>query len=257
MNFKGASVVVCGGSDGIGKSCAILFANNGANVTIVARDKSKIENVINSLNNDQGQSHNSVCVDFNDPHELQRVIHDKLDKEIDILINNSGGPHGGLLENSSLEEFKVAFDRLMLSSQIISSFALGNMKKQKYGRIINIISTSIKQVIPGLGVSNTIRGAVAQWGKTLALEVGEYGITVNNVLPGYTKTDRLAELSLEKSKALNITQDKIEEIWAESTALKRLAMPEEIAHSILFLASDKASYITGHNLAVDGGRYKT
>ena len=257
MNFKGASVVVCGGSDGIGKSCAILFANNGANVTIVARDKSKIENVINSLNNDQGQSHNSVCVDFNDPHELQRVIHDKLDKEIDILINNSGGPHGGLLEDSSLEEFKVAFDRLMLSSQVISSFALENMKKQKYGRIINIISTSIKQVIPGLGVSNTIRGAVAQWGKTLALEVGEYGITVNNILPGYTKTDRLAELSLEKSKALNITQDKIEEIWAESTALKRLAMPEEIAHSILFLASDKASYITGHNLAVDGGRYKT
>ena len=203
------------------------------------------------------ESHFSVCVDFNDPHELQRVIHDKLDKEIDILINNSGGPHGGLLENSSLEEFKVAFDRLMLSSQIISSFALGNMKKQKYGRIINIISTSIKQVIPGLGVSNTIRGAVAQWGKTLALEVGEYGITVNNILPGYTKTDRLAELSLEKSKALNITQDKIEEIWAESTALKRLALPEEIAHSILFLASDKASYITGHNLAVDGGRYKT
>jgi len=257
MNFKGASVVVCGGSDGIGKSCAILFANNGANVTIVARDKSKIENVINSLNNDQGQSHNSVCVDFNDPNGLQKVIHDKLDKEIDILINNSGGPHGGLLEDSSLEEFKVAFDRLMLSSQVISSFALENMKKQKYGRIINIISTSIKQVIPGLGVSNTIRGAVAQWGKTLALEVGEYGITVNNVLPGYTKTDRLAELSLEKSKALNITQDKIEEIWAESTALKRLAMPEEIAHSILFLASDKASYITGHNLAVDGGRYKT
>ena len=212
---------------------------------------------INSLNNDQGQSHNSVCVDFNDPNGLQKVIHDKLDKEIDILINNSGGPHGGLLEDSSLEEFKVAFDRLMLSSQVISSFALGNMKKQKYGRIINIISTSIKQVIPGLGVSNTIRGAVAKWGKTLALEVGEYGITVNNVLPGYTKTDRLAELSLEKSKALNITQDKIEEIWAESTALKRLAMPEEIAHSILFLASDKASYITGHNLAVDGGRYKT
>ncbi len=209
MNFKGASVVVCGGSDGIGKSCAILFANNGANVTIVARDKSKIENVINSLNNDQGQSHNSVCVDFNDPNGLQKVIHDKLDKEIDILINNSGGPHGGLLEDSSLEEFKVAFDRLMLSSQVISSFALENMKKQKYGRIINIISTSIKQVIPGLGVSNTIRGAVAQWGKTLALEVGEYGITVNNVLPGYTKTDRLAELSLEKSKALNILKKKL------------------------------------------------
>lgn len=257
MNFEGKSVVVCGGSDGIGKSCATLFANNGANVTILARDKTKIDNVINDLNDNRGQTHNSVCVDFNYPNELHRLIHDNLDKEIDILINNSGGPHGGLLEDSSLDEFKIAFDRLMLSCQVISRFALDNMKKQKYGRIINIISTSIKQVIPGLGVSNTIRGAVAQWGKTLALEVGEYGITVNNILPGYTKTDRLYELSLEKSKELNISQNKIEEIWAESTALKRLAFAEEIAYSILFLASDKASYITGHNLAVDGGRYKT
>ena len=131
------------------------------------------------------------------------------------------------------------------------------MKKQKYGRIINIISTSVKQVIPGLGVSNTIRGAVAQWGKTLALELGEYGITVNNILPGYTKTDRLSELSTAKAKDLNITKEQIEAMWADSTALKRLAEPHEIANTILFLASEESSYITGHNLAVDGGRFKT
>ena len=131
------------------------------------------------------------------------------------------------------------------------------MKKQKYGRIINIISTSIKQVIPGLGVSNTIRGAVAQWGKTLALELGEYGITVNNILPGYTKTDRLSELSIAKAKELSVSKEQIEDMWAESTALKRLAEPHEIANTILFLASEESSYITGHNLAVDGGRYKT
>ena len=131
------------------------------------------------------------------------------------------------------------------------------MKKQKYGRIINIISTSIKQVIPGLGVSNTIRGAVAQWGKTLALELGEYGITVNNILPGYTKTDRLSELSTVKAKELNVSKEQIEDMWADSTALKRLAEPHEIASAVLFLASEDSSYITGHNLAVDGGRYKT
>ena len=131
------------------------------------------------------------------------------------------------------------------------------MKKQKYGRIINIISTSIKQVIPGLGVSNTIRGAVAQWGKTLALELGKYGITVNNILPGYTKTDRLLELSTVKAKELNVSKEQIEDMWADSTALKRLAEPYEIASAVLFLASEDSSYITGHNLAVDGGRYKT
>ena len=254
LGISEKKAIVCGSSRGLGKACAESLAKEGVEITINGVNEENLENTKKEFE-DKGFKVQSVLGPMED--ENTRVALLKACPEPDILINNSGGPHGGLLENSSLEEFKVAFDRLMLSSQIISSFALGNMKKQKYGRIINIISTSIKQVIPGLGVSNTIRGAVAQWGKTLALEVGEYGITVNNVLPGFTKTDRLAELSLEKSKALNITQDKIEEIWAESTALKRLALPEEIAHSILFLASDKASYITGHNLAVDGGRYKT
>ena len=257
MNFKNKSIVICGGSDGIGKSCAELFAAKGGSTTLIARNKEKLMSVINDLDTSKGQVHKYICADFNNPEELDIKINKELSSKTDILINNSGGPQGGLLEKSTLAEFRVSFDRLLLSNQIVTRHAIKRMKKQKYGRIINIISTSIKQVIPGLGVSNTIRGAVAQWGKTLALELGEYGITVNNILPGYTKTDRLSELSTAKAKDLNITKEQIEAMWADSTALKRLAEPKEIANTILFLASEGSSYITGHNLAVDGGRYKT
>ena len=257
MNFKNKSIVICGGSDGIGKSCAELFAAKGGSTTLIARNKEKLTSVINDLDTSKGQVHKYICADFNNPEELDIKINKELSSKTDILINNSGGPRGGLLEKSTLAEFRISFDRLLLSNQIVTRHAIKGMKKQKYGRIINIISTSVKQVIPGLGVSNTIRGAVAQWGKTLALELGEYGITVNNILPGYTKTDRLSELSTAKAKDLNITKEQIEVMWADSTALKRLADPKEIANTILFLASEGSSYITGHNLAVDGGRFKT
>ena len=257
MNFKNKSIVICGGSDGIGKSCAELFAAKGGSTTLIARNKEKLMSVINDLDTSKGQVHKHICADFNNPEELDIKINKELSSKTDILINNSGGTQGGLLEKSTLAEFRVSFDRLLLSNQIVTRHAIKEMKKQKYGRIINIISTSVKQVIPGLGVSNTIRGAVAQWGKTLALELGEYGITVNNILPGYTKTDRLSELSTAKAKDLNITKEQIEVMWADSTALKRLADPKEIANTILFLASEGSSYITGHNLAVDGGRFKT
>ena len=195
-----------------------------------------------------------------DSTPLQKEFQSLLDKDfkdkVDILINNSGGPHGGQLIESEIDEFRVAFERLLVSNQIMTKAVVPNMKKQKYGRIINIISTSIKQVIPGLGVSNTIRGAVAQWAKTLALELGEFNITVNNILPGYTSTERLNELANMKSKSLNISKEEIKNKWANSTALNRLANPIEIANAALFLASEESSYITGHNLAVDGGRFK-
>lgn len=257
MNFKNKSIVICGGSDGIGKSCAELFAAKGGSTTLIARNKEKLMGVINDLDTSKGQVHKYIYADFNNPEELDIKINEELSGKTDILINNSGGPKGGLLEKSTLAEFRVSFDRLLLSNQIVTRHAVKEMKKQKFGRIINIISTSIKQVIPGLGVSNTIRGAVAQWGKTLALELGDYGITVNNILPGYTKTDRLLELSTAKAKELGVSKKQIEDMWAESTALKRLAEPHEIANTILFLASEESSYITGHNLAVDGGRFKT
>jgi len=258
LNFdlKNKRAVVCGASDGIGKACAQLLAQNGADITIVARNEHKIKSVIKELDSSKNQHHKYICSDFNHPEKLQKELDKDLKDKVDILINNSGGPHGGQLIESEIDEFRVAFERLLVSNQIMTKAVVSNMKKQKYGRIINIISTSIKQVIPGLGVSNTIRGAVAQWAKTLALELGEFNITVNNILPGYTSTERLNELANMKSKSLNISKEEIKNTWAESTALNRLANPIEIANAALFLASDESSYITGHNLAVDGGRFK-
>ena len=153
------------------------------------------------------------------------------------------------------DEFRIAFERLLISNHILAKAVVPGMKKMKWGRIINIISTSVRQVIPGLGVSNTIRGSVAQWGKTLALELGEFGITVNNILPGYTATTRLKELAKSKSKSTGLDEKDIYDLWASNTSVKRLGTPEEIAESVAFLASDASGYISGHNLSIDGGRF--
>ena len=176
-------------------------------------------------------------------------------KVVDILVNNSGGPHGGPIIEAEEDEFKEAFDRLLICNQVMAKAVFPGMKEKGSGRIINIISTSVKQVIPGLGVSNTIRGSVAQWGKTLAMELGKYGICVNNVLPGYTSTARLEELAKSKAAALGVSTGEVYGQWEKNTSLKRLGTPEEIANTIVFLASDESAYITGHNLSVDGGRF--
>jgi len=170
-------------------------------------------------------------------------------------VNNSGGPHGGPLIEAKEDEFRLAFERLLICNQILAKAAVPGMKILGSGRIINIISMSVNQVIPGLGVSNTIRGAVAQWAKTLALELGGFGITVNNILPGYTATERLQELAENKAKSMGKTVEDIYKAWAKNTSLRRLGKPKEIASAVAFLASDSAGYINGHNLSIDGGRF--
>ena len=195
-----------------------------------------------------------ICADFNNPEKLNEIINNELHEPVHILLNNSGGPHGGLLVDSNIDEFREGFERLLISNQIMVKSVFEGMKKMSFGRIINIISISINNVIPGLGVSNTIRGAVAQWAKTLALEIGQYGITVNNVLPGYTNTGRLQELANAKSKASGVSVDEIRSIWANSSASKRIGEPEEIANAVVFLASDASSFINGVDITVDGGR---
>ena len=171
------------------------------------------------------------------------------------MINNTGGPKGGSIIDTAPSEFIKAFNSHLICNQILVQALLNGMKDFNYGRIINIISTSIKQVIPGLGVSNTIRGSVAQWGKTLALELGEYGITVNNILPGYTSTARLKDLAKSKSESTGVDEGDIYKLWENNTSVKRLGSPQEIAEAVSFLASDAAGYINGHNLAIDGGRF--
>ena len=250
--------IICGSSDGIGKASAILMAHRGCEVTLVARNQAKLDSTLLELNNRQGQHHQTLCVDFNKPNKVKEKVNShvsKLGKTVDILINNSGGPHGGPLIEAEENEFRIAFERLLICNQIMAKAVFPGMREQRSGRIINIISTSVKQVIPGLGVSNTIRGSVAQWGKTLAIELGQYGICVNNILPGYTSTARLQDLADSKAEALGVTAQEIREVWAKNTSLKRLGSPEEIANTVAFLASDESGYITGHNLSVDGGRF--
>jgi 3-oxoacyl-[acyl-carrier protein] reductase len=174
-----------------------------------------------------------------------------------ILINNTGGPAGGPVFSASLDEFESAFTQHLKSNHMLAKAVVPSMKTAGYGRIINIISTSVKQPLDGLGVSNTIRGAVANWSKTLANELGEFGITVNNVLPGATGTERLTQIINNKANKTGKTVEEVTKIMQSAVPVKRFAKPEEIANAVAFLASPAASYINGVNLPVDGGRTKS
>ena len=258
LSLKGNRAIVCGSTDGIGKASALLMAERGASITLVARNKDKLNNTLTELSTEYGQSHSTICADFNQPDDLKQILWEHLKENsctYRILVNNSGGPHGGPLIEAKEDEFRIAFERLLICNHIMTKAVVPGMKEQGSGRIINIISTSVRQVIPGLGVSNTIRGSVAQWGKTLAIELGEYGICVNNILPGYTATARLQDLADSKAETMGVTPDQIRDDWAKNTSLKRLGTPDEIASSVAFLASDAAGYVSGHNLSVDGGRF--
>jgi len=250
--------IVCGSTDGIGKASALLLAKQGCEITLVARNQDKLDNTQSELNTDHNQKHYSVCADFDNSMDLKKKIKmhmRSLGRSVDILVNNSGGPHGGPLIEADEDEFRAAFERLLIGNHIMAKAVVPGMKDKGVGRIVNIISTSVKQVIPGLGVSNTIRGSVAQWGKTLALELGEHGICVNNILPGYTATDRLKYLAESKANSLGVDIEDIRNKWAENTSLKRIGNVDEVANTVLFLASDESSYVTGHNFSVDGGRF--
>ena len=250
--------IVCGSTDGIGKASALLLAKQGCEITLVARNQDKLDNTQSELNTDHNQKHYSVCADFDNSMDLKKKIKmhmRSLGRSVDILVNNSGGPHGGPLIEADEDEFRAAFERLLIGNHIMAKAVVPGMKEKGVGRIVNIISTSVKQVIPGLGVSNTIRGSVAQWGKTLALELGEHGICVNNILPGYTATDRLKYLAESKANSLGVDIEDIRNKWAENTSLKRIGNVDEVANTVLFLASDESSYVTGHNFSVDGGRF--
>ncbi len=249
--------LICGSTDGIGKAAALMMADKGCEVTLFARNKNKLQSTLKELSSEDGQNHSFLCADFDDTSLLEKKIVsfiNNLEKPINILINNSGGPKGGALLEADVKEFRIAFERLVIANHIIIKSLVPSMRMMNSGRIINIISTSVNQVIPGLGVSNTIRGSVAQWAKTLAIELGEFGITVNNILPGYIDTDRLKSIGIAKAKTLGITIKEVREEWKKNTSLKRIGKPEEIASVIAFLSSDASSYITGHNLSVDGGR---
>jgi 3-oxoacyl-[acyl-carrier protein] reductase len=251
--------LVCGSTQGIGKATAKKLAEMGATLVLLSRDEQKLKATLLEMPQPTGQNHQYLVADFSNPNDLKKVIADfiSVGNTINILVNNTGGPKGGPIKDASTEEFINTFNQHLICNHILVQAIYPGMITSGYGRIINVISTSVKQPLPNLGVSNTIRGAVASWSKTLANELGEYGITVNNVLPGATNTIRLQGIAEAKSEKTGESIAEIFEEMASESPMKRIAQPEEIASAIAFLASPDASYINGINLPVDGGRTKS
>ncbi len=253
------TAIVCGSTQGIGLATAKKIASMGANLVLVARNEEKLKIALAELPKSSNQTHTYLVADFAQPLKLRTLIQNWVAKGniANILVNNTGGPKGGPIIEAAIEEFTDTFNQHLICNHILVQALYPGMIKSGYGRIINVISTSVKQPLPGLGVSNTIRGAVASWSKTMANELGAYGITVNNVLPGATNTVRLKSIAETKSSK---TGDAVEDIFkgmAAESPMKRIAEPEEIANAIAFLASPEASYINGINVPVDGGRTKS
>ncbi len=255
LDLHGKRAAVCGSTKGIGKAVAEGLAKAGADITLIARDEDALQVIENELDTKSGQSHNYLVADFNHPDNLREVIEVFASShQVQVLINNTGGPPGGPVFEANISEFKVAFANHLICNQILAQALVPAMKSVSYGRIVNIISTSVKIPIGGLGVSNTIRGAVASWAKTLASELASFGITVNNILPGATATDRLSSLLEIRAKKEGISVEEEEVNWLGEIPAGRFAQPEEIAAAAVFLASPAASYVNGINLPVDGGR---
>ncbi len=257
LNLNNKNALVCGSTAGIGKATAMALAAEGANVTLVARNEGKLKQVLSEL--PSHRNHNYIIADFSNPEELKNKVSSFIREHhgFHILINNTGGPRSGAILTATLEEFENTFTQHLKCNHILAQATVPFMKEQKYGRIINVISTSVKEPIEGLGVSNTIRNAVGNWSKTLSFEIGAFGITVNNVLPGFTDTERLTEIINIKAKKAGTSIEEMTEIMKNYTPAKRFAKPEETANAITFLASEAASYINGVNLPVDGGRTKS
>jgi 3-oxoacyl-[acyl-carrier protein] reductase len=258
LDLKNKNALVCGSTQGIGKASAIALAELGANVTLVARNEEKLKEVVLELPNTY-QNHNYIVADFRYPKELGNKIIEQLQTvgAYHILVNNTGGPAAGPIFSAEIQAFEDAFTQHLKCNHVLAQAVVPGMKEADFGRIINIISTSVKQPLDGLGVSNTIRGAVANWSKTLANELAEFGITVNNVLPGATSTERLTEIIKDKAAKTGKSTEDISRAMKNSIPAKRFAQPGEIANAVAFLASEAAAYINGINVPVDGGRTKS
>lgn len=249
------TALVCGSTQGIGRACAELLAENGVTVVLLARNAQALAQLKNELATPTQQKHQVLVADFGNLEQLKAVVSEfAQNNAIDIVVNNTGGPPSGGVAAANIHDFTQAMSNHLLANHIILQAVLPNMQAKKWGRIVNIISTSVKVPLPNLGVSNTTRAAVASWSKTLASELAIYGITVNNVLPGATNTQRLKNIIDQKAKAQNTDIQHITQEMQAEIPMKRFGTPQEIAYAVGFLVSDQAAYITGINLPVDGGR---
>ena len=255
LSLEGRNAIICGSSQGIGYAIAEELALMGANCILLARNEEMLKAAVMQLDTSLRQVHSYYVADFSNTGQVESVISGIVaEQNIHILINNTGGPPAGMIVDAKPEQFIHAFSQHLVCNHILAQACIGGMKKEGYGRIINIISTSVKIPLKNLGVSNTIRGAVASWAKTMANELGQFNITVNNVLPGFTKTQRLESIVKNTSSKKSRTIEEVEMEMQEDVPMKRLGEASEIASVAAFLASPAASYVNGTSIPVDGGR---
>ncbi len=255
LDLTGRHALIGGGSQGIGQAAALELAALGADVTVIGRDPERLDATLVALNAIRPGHHHALLADYADRTALERIVGDWLVQHpAQILVNNTGGPPPGAIELATEADFLDTFGQHLLCNQLLTRQCLPGMRRAGYGRIVNVISTSVKEPIKGLGVSNTVRGAVASWAKTLATELAAEGITVNNVLPGFTRTARLKGLIDGKVRSSGLDEDAVAKGMMSVVPMGRFADASEVANAIAFLASPAASYITGVSIAVDGGR---
>lgn len=255
LSLHGKYALVCGSTQGIGRGIALELAKLGANCILLARNETALQDVVAGLPKQMDQQHSYAAADFSDPQQVKAVAEELTTRyRITILVNNTGGPAAGPISDAATASFEAAFRQHILVNQLLVQTLLPAMKADGFGRIINIISTSVKIPLPNLGVSNTIRGAVASWAKTLSLELAQFGITVNNVLPGFTNTARLDSLTATLAKNKGISIEEQAAAMAAEVPAKRFGTAAEIAAVAAFLATPAAAYVNGASIPVDGGR---
>jgi len=258
LNLSGRHALVCGASEGIGRAAAHELALLGADVTVLARRAHVLQAVVDALPRSANQRHRVLVGDVTERDALRAAVAGLAGAApVHILVNNTGGPPGGPVLDADASAFTDAFGRHVLANQALVQALLPGMRAAGWGRIVNVVSTSVYEPIAGLGVSNTVRGAVAGWAKTLARELGPHGITVNNVLPGYTDTARIDQIVRERSAASGKPREQVLAGMLASVPVGRMASPGETGGVIAFLCSPAAAYVTGVSLAVDGGRMQS
>ena len=258
LDLSGRHALVCGGSEGIGRAAAVELARLGATVTLLARRDEVLREIAASLPREHGQRHGHLVADMADTAALRSAVEALAARQpVHILVNNTGGPPGGPAHAADVEAYLDAFRRHLVAGQQLLQAVLPGMRAARWGRIVNVISTSVYEPIANLGVSNTTRGAVASWAKTLSKELAGDGITVNNVLPGYTRTRRLEQILADRSAATGKSQDEVAQAMLATVPAGRFAEAEETGGVIAFLCAPAAAYVNGQSIAVDGGRMQS
>ncbi len=258
ITLKGKTALVGGSSGGIGKAVAIQLAESGASVTLMSHSEDKLKSIVAELPTDQGQTHQYLVVDFSDFEGYKKIISSYFKNNlVDILVNNTQGPEAGNTLEKLVPDYQEAFDLLFKTVVFTTELALKHMIKNKWGRIINAASVSVKEPLSYLALSNTIRAAVVTWAKSLAGDVGEHHITVNSILTGYFDTDRINQLNAKKAEQHGISQEDVRSDMEAKVPVKRIGDPKEYGYLVAFLASEQAAFITGTQIPIDGGLLKS